>query len=81
MVLWKSKGLSLLYKTEILCILGMEAAPQCQPGPVIPRHLYLGLIIISLQSCFEIKDNHVCKVINAWPHSHLINSTYFKRTD
>ena len=41
MVLWKSKGLSLLYKTEILCILGMEAAPQCQPGPVIPRHLCL----------------------------------------
>ena len=41
MMLRKSKGLSLLYKTEILCVLGTEAAAQCQPGPVIPRHLCL----------------------------------------
>ena len=33
MMLRKSKGLSLLYKTEILCVLGIEAATQCQPGP------------------------------------------------
>ena len=75
-LLQKCKGWSLLYKTEILCILRMEAAPQCQPGPLIHRHLCLWSSYDTFHiwelawSCQDVKHTNPCYLYGSCYYDH-----------